>query len=115
MTDFFFASTTTGTLNDEHRYLLATPPLFFERVARVIRMEPLAYRSHVLETSLTSIAYLQMEVWSPLSEAPRKYSCGDARRNVALLVEEEGVTDPVAIKMQALARLGCESNIILRF
>ena len=31
---------------------------------------------------------------------------------MALLVEEEGVTHPVAIKMQALARLGYESDVI---
>ena len=99
-------------VNDEHRYLLATPPLFFERVAAVLGIDPLEYRCHVLECSLTSISYLQMDIWIPFSEAPWKYFQGDCRRHVAALMKEEGVTHPVAVKMQTLIRLGYEEDVI---
>ena len=99
-------------VNDEHRYLLATPTSYFETVGDVLGMNPIDYRSHVVEASLTSISYLHMDIWAPLSEAPWTYFHGDARQKMTALMEEEGVTHPVAVKMQTLARLGYEEDVI---
>ena len=65
----------------------------------------------VLESSLTSVSYLHMDCFGPLAEAPLKYVIGDISANIQVLMGDEGVVDPLALKWKALANLGFEEEV----
>ena len=59
-------------------------------------VDPHWYKTTVLESSLTSISYLQIDIFKPLSEAPLKHVIGNIHDNVELLTAEEGISDPLS-------------------
>ena len=92
-------------LQDELQYLLTTPLFCYTTVAEALRVSPIEYRSHVIETSLVSIAYLHDDMWVPLTVPPWKFFVGDIRQNIATLKNLDDRTAPVSVKMRTLAIL----------
>ena len=82
-------------LVDELQYLLALPDSFYLIVAEAVKLTPIDFKSHCIEASLVSIAYLYQDVWLPLSRPPWKYFIGDIRQNISSLMLEEDVTETV--------------------
>ena len=64
------------------------------------------------ESSLTSISYLQMDIFGSLSAEPLKYVIGNLQENIKLLKKDEDVTHPLALKWKGLASLGFEEELI---
>ena len=55
------------TVQDELQYLLATPPLFYNTVAELLKVPSHEFRSQVIDCALVSIGYVHMDLWTPLS------------------------------------------------
>ena len=100
------------TVCDEHRYLLSAPVSFYQCVGTVLGLDAQVYRSDVLKASLTSMAYLHMDCWVPLTLPPLCYAMGNIQANVAGLKAETDVRDATSAKMQALALLGHEGDVV---
>ena len=100
------------TLEHELQYILTTPQFCYTIVAEALNVSPIKYRSHVIESSVVSIAYLYEDVWVPLSEPPWRYFMGDIRQNIAALKVTDDVTEPVSLKMRTLALLGFEEEVV---
>ena len=64
------------------------------------------YRSSVLESSLTSISYLYMDCFKPLTTAPLKYTLGDVSAHVEALKTDGDISDALTLKWKSLALLG---------
>jgi len=64
-------------LLDEHRYLELAPAYFYETISAILNVDCDWYRTSVLESSLTSISYLQMDMFGSLSAEPLKYVIGN--------------------------------------
>lgn len=98
---------------DEFQYLSGCPGYFWSTLADVLAVvDPITLRAHVVESSLVSIAYLHLECWAPLAQAPLKYIIGDVVSNIQALKLETDVTDPVAVKMQTLTMIGFEDDVV---
>jgi hypothetical protein len=89
-------------LIEEHECLLSAPQLLWNRMAEALGMSSHDLKGSVLDASLTSISYMYMDSWLPLTKPPYKYIVGDLDANLESLVAEDGVTDPVSVKMQIL-------------
>ena len=96
----------------EHNYLMSAPQLLHDSVSFLLHMEADDFKSDVLDASLTSISYLFMECWVSLSQAPFKYTQGDVRANIRDLMQDMSVDDEVSLKMQTLALMGYEDDVI---
>ena len=70
------------------------------------------YKTLVIKSSLTSIAYLRMDCLAPLTTAPLKYAIGDVPATVEGLNDEEDISDPLTLKRKTLAVLGFESEVV---
>ena len=99
-------------LRGEHRYIELAPAHFFETVSAILNVDCDWYRTSALESSLTSISYLQMDIFGSLSEAPLKYVIGNLKDNIDLLKKDEEVIDPLALKWKGLATLGFDEELI---
>ena len=100
------------TVCDEHRYLLSAPDSFYQCVGTALGLDAQAYRSDVLKASLTSMAYLHMDCWVPLTLPPLCYAMGNIQTNMVALKAETDVGDATTAKMQALALLGHEGDVV---
>ena len=73
-------------LTDEHKLILDMPGLFFyNTIAELISLDPLLYKSQVVQASLTLMGYLYMDFWLPTLNSPFKYVVGDTHQNIAEL------------------------------
>ena len=94
-------------LRDEHRYLEQAPNYFSATVSAILSVDCDWYMTSVLERSVTSVADLRVDRFGPpLAEAPLKYVIGDTKAIIELLMREESVAHPLAVKWKALAILG---------
>ena len=98
-------------LIEEHEYLLSAPKLLWNRMAEALGMSPHDFKGCVLDASLTSISYLYMDSWLPLTKPPFKYIVGNLNANLETLKAEEGVTDPISLQMQTLLLSCRESDV----
>ena len=96
----------------EHNYLMSAPQLLYDSVGALLHIDAEEFKSDVIEASLTSISYLYMECWVPLSQPPLKYTQGDVRANIEDLKKDMSVVDEVSLKMQTLALMGYEDDVI---
>ena len=100
------------TVCDEHRYLLSAPSSFYECISAALGLDVQVYRSDVLKASLTSMAYLHMDCWVPLTLPPLCYVMGDVQANVDALKDESDVREATSLKIQTWALLGHESDVV---
>ena len=98
-------------LIEEHEYLLSAPQLLWNRMAEALGMSSHDLKGSVLDASLTSISYMYMDSWLPLTKPPYKYIVGDLDANLESLKAEDGVTDPVSVNMQILLLSGRQSDV----
>ena len=99
-------------LRDEHQYIEAAPDSFFATVSAILNVDCSWYKTSVLESSLTSVSYLHMDCFGPLTEAPLKYVVGNLDDNIRSLMNEEGVVHPLAVKWKTLVSLGFEEEVL---
>ena len=97
-------------LRDEHRYLEDAPLYFYATVSALLNVDCDWYRTSVLENSLISVSYLQMDCFGPLEQAPLKYVVGDTKAMIKLLMTDD-ISDPLALKWQGLATSGFEEEL----
>ena len=95
----------------EHRFLEKAPAYFFETISAIVNVDCDLYRASVLESSLTSISYLQMDIFGELSKAPLKYVIGNLQDNIELLKNDDDATDPLTLKWKGLATLCFEEEL----
>ena len=96
----------------EHKHVETGPGYAYSRIASVLDVDCDWYRTSVLESSLTSIAYIHMDCFAPLATAPLKYVVGDVLANIECLKAEDGISDPLTLKWQNLALLGFEEEVV---
>ena len=96
----------------EHNYLMSAPQVLYDSVGAFLHIDAEEIKSDVIQASLTSISYLYKECWVPLSQPPLKYTQGDVRANIEDLKMDMSVVDGVSLKMQALALMGYEDDVI---
>ena len=100
------------TVSDEHHYLVTAPVLFYQCVGTALGLDPQVYRSDVLKSSLTSMAYLHMDCWVPLTLPPLCYAMGDVQVNIDVLKTATDVIEPTVVNIQTLVLLGHESDVV---
>ena len=98
-------------LSDELSYLLNAPDFFYTTVSEAVKVSFLEYKTHCIDSSMVSIAYLELDVWVPLSLPPWKYFMGDINENLGVLKVDETVSEPISLKMRTLLRLGFEEDV----
>ena len=98
-------------MQDELDLVRNAPSHFWETLGDVLGVDPVAFKGHVLESVVTSIGYMHMDVWRPLQQPPWCYCLGDIHLNVEALKAAPDVEDHTAAKMQMLARLGFEAEV----
>ena len=99
-------------VQDEHKYLASGPEYFFSEVSASLNVDCHLYGTCVLESSLTSIAYLHMDLFASLTTTPLKHALGDVAANVEGFKNEEDISDPLTLKAKTLAELGLESDVV---
>ena len=88
------------------------PEYFYQRISAMLNVDCHWYRSSVLESSLTSISYLYMDCFKPLTTAPLKYTLGDVSAHVEALKTDGDISDALTLKWKSLALLGFEYEVV---
>ena len=70
------------------------------------------YRRWVLDCSVTSIGYLWLDIWRPLEAGPMSFAVGNSAAKIEALKAAEPSGDYTTSKMQVLAQLGYEEEVI---
>ena len=98
---------------DELSYLTVLSPDFWSTLASLLTGgDAISLKHSVLDCSLISMAYIHLECWIPLTNAPWKYLVGDVKKNITALKEEANVQDVVSCKIQTLCLLGYEAEVV---
>jgi len=98
-------------MQDELDIVRNAPAHFWQTLGDVLGVSAIAFKGHVLESVVTSIGYMHMDVWRSLQQPPWCYCIGDIPGNVEALKDAADVEDHTAAKMQMLARLGFEAEV----
>ena len=97
-------------IQEEHNYLVEAPAHLFAYVSAILNVDCDWYMNSVLECSLTSIAYLHMDCFDRLEQAPLKYAMGNIDENLKLLMTDD-VDDLLALKWKSLVAMGYEEEV----
>jgi len=96
-----------GIMLEEFQYLVSLPPYVWRRLshAMVGKREPSSLRTDVLRSASTSMGYINREVFAQLSQLPFVLTQGDIEQRLNDLKSAEGISEPIATKIQALLAL----------
>ena len=97
---------------DELTYLLDAPWSLWTAIASRLDVEPGEYRRWVLDCSVTSIGFLWLDMWRPLEYGPMSFAVGDSAAKIEALKAAKPRVDYTTSKMQVLAQLGFDEEVI---
>ena len=101
-----------ASANDELTYLLGSPWSFWCCLAAVVHLSPGDLRRRTIDCCVTSIGFMWLEIWLPIERGPLRLAMGDCAAHVEALKSSEPSSDYTIAKVQVLAQLGYDEEVV---